>query len=245
MLNIARRHGGAGVSDADRHTLDAAARIVLGLPDGVPADLTPYPPVDLARAMSGDEEDATQAVRMIAVMCLVDGEIDDEKISPVQEYASALNVHEAYLKVLAEAAAGEIAAASVCMMRKNAETFPGLDLESFDTDRIAPFLGSLQAQPVRLSGRSQRLGRGVHDATRQLARAKRLLNLPGRRTARIDVYRGDASRPPDGRRGASRAVLLPPGHRDERHRFGSQSRVPTSELLDCLGPRGGDHRRRV
>ena len=140
MLNIARRHGGAGVGDADRHTLDAAARIVLGLPDGVPADLTPYPPVDLARAMSGDEEDATQAVRMIAVMCLVDGEIDDEKISLVQEYASALNVHEAYLKVLAEAAAGEVAVASVCMMRKNAETFPGLDLESFDTDRIAPFL---------------------------------------------------------------------------------------------------------
>ena len=90
--------------------------------------------------MSGDEQDGMQAVRMVAVMSLVDGRIDEDKIALVQEYASALDVHESYLPVLAEAAAGEVAAASVCMMRKNAETFPGLDLQGFDADRIAPFL---------------------------------------------------------------------------------------------------------
>src|ERR1035441_911470 len=41
---------------------------------------------------------------------------------------------------LVEATAGEIAAATACMMRKNAETFPGLDLHGFDADLVAPFL---------------------------------------------------------------------------------------------------------
>jgi hypothetical protein len=77
---------------------------------------------------------------MLAVMSLVDGRVDDEKIGLVQAYATALNVHEAYLTVLAEAAEGEIVAATACMMRKNAETFPGLDLSGMDTDLVAPFL---------------------------------------------------------------------------------------------------------
>jgi hypothetical protein len=140
MLDVALAHGTEGVSDADSRTIDGAARIVLGLAAGVPADLAPCPPDALARAMSGDEQDGMQAVRMLAVMSLVDGRIDQDKIALVQEYASALNVHESYLLVLAEATAGEIAAATACMMRKNAETFPGLDLHGFDADLVAPFL---------------------------------------------------------------------------------------------------------
>jgi len=140
MRDIALAHGPAGVSDADSRTIDAAARIVLGLGAGVPADLAPCPPDALARAMVDDEQDGIQAVRMLAVMSLVDGSIDQDKIALVQEYASAVNVRESYLLVLAEAAAGEIAAAAACMMRKNAETFPRLDLHGIDADRIAPFL---------------------------------------------------------------------------------------------------------
>jgi hypothetical protein len=140
MLDIALTHGDAGVSDADRHTIDAAATIVLGLRGGVPPDLAPCRPPALASVMSGEEQDGAQAVRMVAVMSLVDGRIDDDKIALVQEFADALDIHQTYLQVLAEAAAGEVAAASVCMMRKNAETFAGLDLTGFDADRIAPFL---------------------------------------------------------------------------------------------------------
>jgi hypothetical protein len=125
MRAIALAHGAAGVSDADRRTIDAAAAIVLGLPDGVPADLAPCSPEALGRAMSDDQDDATQAVRMLAVMSLAGGRIDPGKIALVQEYADAVGVHEAYVQVLAQAAAGEIAAASACMIRKNAESFPG------------------------------------------------------------------------------------------------------------------------
>lgn len=140
MLNIALAHGPAGLNAADGHTIDAAARIVLGVGTDVSTELAPCRPHVLAQAMSGDKEDGLLAVRMVAVMSLVDGRVDQGKIALVQEYADALNVHEAYLRVLAEAAAGEIAAATACMMRKNAETFPGLDLRGIDTDLVAPFL---------------------------------------------------------------------------------------------------------
>ena len=140
MRDIALAHGASRVSDADARTIEAAAAIVLGLPDGVPVGLAPCPPDALARAMSDAADDATQAVRMLAVMSLVGGRIDPGKIALVQQYADALGVHEAYVVVLAEAAAGEIAAASACMIRKNAESFPRLDMHGIDADPIAPFL---------------------------------------------------------------------------------------------------------
>ncbi len=149
MRDIAQAHGAGRISDADGCTIEAAARIVLGLRNGVPANLAPCPPDALARAISSpstdgttadEPRDATQAVRMLAVMSLVDGRIDPDKIALVQQYADVLGVHESYLRVLADAAAGEIAAASACMIRKNAESFPRLDLKGIDSDPIAPFL---------------------------------------------------------------------------------------------------------
>jgi hypothetical protein len=140
MRDIALAHGPAGVSDADDRTIEAAARIVFGLQDGVPGDLAPCPPDALAGVMADDKEDGLQAVRMLAVMSLVDGRIDQDKIALVQQYARALDVTESYLHVLAQSAAGEIAAASACMIRKNAESFPRLDLAGIDSDPIAPFL---------------------------------------------------------------------------------------------------------
>ncbi len=140
MLDIALTHGKASVSDVDRLTIDTAAKTVLGMSEGVPEDLAPCRPEALAHAFSEDPADGVQTVRMVAVMSLVDGHIDKDKIALVQEFARALSIDEAYVHVLAEAAAGEVAAAAVCMMRKNAETFPGLDLTGFEADRIASFL---------------------------------------------------------------------------------------------------------
>ncbi|MDN5859833.1 MAG: hypothetical protein L0H84_14545 [Pseudonocardia sp.] len=137
MLQIALAHGEPEVTDADRATIDAAARIVLGL-EPVP-DLAPCSPARLANLMLS-QEDATQAVRMLAVMSLVDGRIDAEKTALVAEYARALRVDEAYLRVLAEAAQGEIAAATACMVRRNVASFPLIDPTGIDTDPVAPFL---------------------------------------------------------------------------------------------------------
>jgi hypothetical protein len=140
MLNIAQTHGGDTVSDADRATIDGAARIVLGLPEGVVAGLVPCGPQALAEATSGEEQDRVQALRFLAVMSVLDGTIDPGKIALVQDCAKALGVDEAYLRVLAESVEGELDAAAACMMRKNAETFPGLDLTGMEADRIKPFI---------------------------------------------------------------------------------------------------------
>ena len=138
MAAVARAHGPAGVSDADRLTIAAAGRIVLGLGDAHEA-VAARSPAQLAAALP-HEEAATQAVRMLSVMSLVDGRIDPGKIALVGEYAQALDVHEDDLRVLAEAAEGEIAAAAACMVRKNIESFPRLDRSRIDEDAVAAFL---------------------------------------------------------------------------------------------------------
>lgn len=138
MAAVARAHGPAGVSDADRVTLEAAGRIVLGL-DGAGPGVASRSPSELAAALPHDEA-AAQAVRMLSVMSLVDGRVDPGKIALVAEYADALDVHEDHLRVLAEAAEGEIAAAAACMVRKNVESFPRLDSTRVDEDAVAAFL---------------------------------------------------------------------------------------------------------
>jgi hypothetical protein len=138
MAAIARAHGAAGVSEADRLTIAAAGRIVLGLGDAA-RDPAPRSPAELAAALPHDDA-AAKAVRMLSVMSLVDGRVDAGKIALVGEYADALDVHEDHLRILAEAAEGEVAAASACMIRKNAESFPHLDPTGIDEDAVAPFL---------------------------------------------------------------------------------------------------------
>ncbi len=139
MRQVAETHATAEMVDADRQTIVAAARIVFGLRDPDVDRVDECSPQELASAtLSG--EDAEQAVRMLAVMSLVDGRVDPEKTALVGEYAEALDVHEDYLNTLTEAAEGEVAAATACMVRKNAESFPRLDTTRLGEDAIAPFL---------------------------------------------------------------------------------------------------------
>src|SRR5277367_3009411 len=86
MRDIALAHGAGEVSDADRRTIEAAATIVMGLPDDVAAGLAPCPPGALARVMASDADQAAQAVRILTVMSLVGGRIDAGKIALVQQY---------------------------------------------------------------------------------------------------------------------------------------------------------------
>jgi hypothetical protein len=130
---------GGGESEADRVTIGAAAEIVFGL-DGFDLDsVEPHQPPGLAAEMLADA-DARLAVRMLAVMSLVDGRLDPAKNALLGEYAAALGVEESYLGVLTEAAEGEVAAAAACMIRKNAESFPRLEATGIDADAVAPFL---------------------------------------------------------------------------------------------------------
>ena len=177
MRDIALTHGAGEVTDADRRTIEAAATIVLGLPDGAAAGLAPCPPGALARAVADDADQAAQAVRMLAVMSLVGGRIDPGKIALVREYADAVGVHESYVAVLAEAAAGEIAAAAACMIRKTPRASRGSTLPA---STPTPLPRSSPTGRARRS-RPRRPLRGAGRAGRRHLRARLLRALQAQR----------------------------------------------------------------
>lgn len=158
MRAIALAHGDGGVTDADRRTIAAAAEIMLGRDPGDADAAPPRTPDQLAATML-DGDDARQAVRLLAVMAVVDGELDAGKQRLVQAFADALGVDEPYLEILAEAARGEIAAATACIMRKNVGSFPRLQAApGLDVDALATFLPYRDAPDPALEARYRALG---------------------------------------------------------------------------------------
>lgn len=157
MRAIALAHGDDGVEAADRQTIAAAAQIVLGRDPADADTVAPRDPQQLAAAMLG-HDDAQQAVRMLAVLSLAGGRVDGDKIALVQQFADALGVDEAYLHILARTAAGEVAQAAACIVRKNVESFPQLDAAGIDEDAIAPFLPYRDAPDPALEARYAALG---------------------------------------------------------------------------------------
>jgi hypothetical protein len=138
MRGIGLAHAGT-LTDTDERTIASAAGIVLGRTGVDVAGLPAISPEELAAALLTPVE-ALQAVRMIAVMSLVDGVIDRGKTDLVQAYAAAVDVDADFVDILAQTAADEVAGAAACLVRKNAESFPMLDLTGLAQDAIAPFL---------------------------------------------------------------------------------------------------------
>ena len=143
-------------SPADRAAIQAAYRYVFRGTDPLDVDaLTPTSPEELARALP-DPGLAQSAVRFLAVMALVDGRLDEGKIALVERYASALGIHEHYLRQLAEAAAGHLDWVGRDMMRQNVRSIPGLAWNPADVTAIfLPYAGA-HADPA-LAGRYQAL----------------------------------------------------------------------------------------
>jgi hypothetical protein len=136
-------------SPADRGAIQAAYRYVFRGIDPLDVDaLTPTSPEELARALP-DPGLAQSAVRFLAVMALVDGRLDHGKIALVERYASALGIHEHYLRQLAEAAAGHLDWVGRDMMRQNVRSIPGLAWNPADVTAIfLPYAGA-HADPAR------------------------------------------------------------------------------------------------
>ncbi len=157
MRAVALEHGEAGVTELDRRTIEAAATVVLGLREVDLDTLATVSPGQLEAQLTSPEE-AQQAVRMLAVMSLADGVVDAGKIELLQGYARACDVREDYLEILAETAADEVAQAAACIVRKNAESFPKLDLELLAAGPVAPFLPYGDAPDPALEARYKALG---------------------------------------------------------------------------------------
>ncbi|HEY6084590.1 MAG TPA: hypothetical protein VIU63_04300 [Nitrospira sp.] len=118
MRQVVTCSGRTRLSDAGHSALTAAARHVFA-ESGLRAENLP---AIAARELAGillDETTAKWAVRFLSVMALVDGVLDNDKIALVLEYATALRVHEPYLKQLSEAARDNLAWALTDMTRQN------------------------------------------------------------------------------------------------------------------------------
>jgi len=114
--------GGGAITHADTASIAAAARYLLRRPDVSDVGALPaVEPADLVAALA-DRDIAREAIKYLAIMSLVDGALDTRKIVRVLEYSRALDVEEAYLTELVEAASGHLDWVIADMTLRNAES---------------------------------------------------------------------------------------------------------------------------
>ena len=157
MRRIGTVHGTVALTAADRLTIDAAWRHVLG--GSAPLDVDALPdvsPAALSAALPGPEA-RRYGLAFLAVMALVDGSVDARKIAVVAEDAGALGLHPDYLRDLTETVQGHIEWVVLDMMRHNVESIAGLAWDPKDPARaFLPYEGP-GADPA-LAARYEGLG---------------------------------------------------------------------------------------
>ena len=169
MLTVATLDGKRPPSGADTTTVGAAWHYLFGRSEDLAVDALPrVGPADLAAVLRSAEV-AEHAARCLAVMSLVDGALDDDEIALVLRYASALGVHDAYLRDLAETAKGHLQAALADMTRENLLSITGREWNIDDaSDWLVPYRAApdpeLHARYTSLeSSPSGTLGRAFWD----------------------------------------------------------------------------------
>lgn len=126
MRAVASGENTLPLSAADARGILSASDTVFGHP--APADLDALPPVSpeqLAAALAGDDL-RLNAVRLLAVMALNDGVIEDAKLALVGRYADALDVHADFVTAIAALLSNDIAWAAFDEIRHNVATIPGI-----------------------------------------------------------------------------------------------------------------------
>jgi hypothetical protein len=103
MRQVATANGRQTLSGAGGCGLKAAARYVFNLDGEIRAEALPaVSPADLPSRLATAEQHAA-ACRFLAVMPLIDGRLDEEKIDLFLQYAGALEIRDDYVTELAEA----------------------------------------------------------------------------------------------------------------------------------------------
>ena len=138
MLNVATTGGTSRFTDIAHGAIASASRIVFPETDFQVEHCSAVSPRALTAVLS-DGHHALWAVRFLAIMALVDGLIEKEKIALVLEYAAALDVGEAYLRQLSEAARGNLSWVLTDMTRQNIKSLWDQPWEG-DEDVMALFL---------------------------------------------------------------------------------------------------------
>jgi hypothetical protein len=139
--------GGRPLSHADSASLLAAVRYLLRRD---PVDIGSLPaiePHDLVVALAGERETAEEAVKYLAIMALVDGTLDHDKIRRVLEYARTLDIEADYLTELVEAASGHMAWVVADMTRRNFDSVLGRPSQGLDAATWFTPYGGDKADP--------------------------------------------------------------------------------------------------
>jgi hypothetical protein len=125
MRHVATAGDAHPLSAADRAALIAAHHLVFHLDGDLDPDaLDDITPDDLAAVLT-KHDDAEHVAGFLAVMALVDGVLDDERIRSADHYVHALDLHEPYLRDLGELARNKLAEARADMGRRNIKSFSG------------------------------------------------------------------------------------------------------------------------
>ncbi|MCC5953020.1 MAG: hypothetical protein JJU45_13095 [Acidimicrobiia bacterium] len=139
MRLVATGGGTMPMSNADRRGIAAAWHTVFGLDGDVDSD--DLPSLDtgaVATALPTEGDLRLTAVRLVAVMALVDGVVEDAKLSLVGQLAEALDVHADFVEALAHLLRNDIGWAAFDEIRHNVATIPGMPWEP--DHPYAPFL---------------------------------------------------------------------------------------------------------
>ena len=156
MRRVATANGSVALTDVDRLTMQAAYKYVWRSKEKLDLEhLEAITPDELAHALP-QKEVADSALRFLAVIALVDGVADEKKIAAVLEFATALDIHEDYLKELSEAALNHIQWVIADMNRQNIQSVFGMNWTHDVTSLLLPYQGS-HADPA-LAARYEDLG---------------------------------------------------------------------------------------
>ncbi|MDP1836881.1 MAG: hypothetical protein Q8L19_00160 [Reyranella sp.] len=150
--------GGHALSHADTASILAAGHYLLRRPDLTDiGGLSAVEPADLVTTLK-DRGLAEEAVKYLAIMAMVDGTLDADKLKRVLEYSRALDIEADYLTDLVEAASGHLAWATADMWRKNFDSVLSRSSEGLDPGVwIRPYEGA-NADPA-LVARYDALGK--------------------------------------------------------------------------------------
>ena len=156
MRQVATAKGRVALTDVDRTTMQAAYKYVFRSQDRLDLDdLEDIHPDEFANTLT-QKTVADSALRFLAVIALVDGAADEEKIAAVLEFAAALDIHEDYLKELSEAAQHHIQWVIADMNRHNIQSVFGMNWTHDVTSLLLPYQGT-HTDPA-LAARYEALG---------------------------------------------------------------------------------------
>ena len=149
--------GGHAIGHADTASILAAGHYLLRRPELTDISTLPAAePADLVAVLK-DREIAEEAMKYLAIMAMVDGSLDHDKLKRVLEYSRALDIEADYLTDLVEAASGHLAWATADMWRKNFDSVLSRSSEGLDPGVwIRPYEGG-NADPA-LTARYEALG---------------------------------------------------------------------------------------